>query len=99
MQAFSDHIGYFQMDEFEIVAVKGMTIPEEPVRYAFSFEIINFFIRCATCHLVSKRLMQCSRCKSTDYCSTQCQRVDWHRHRILCTLLVCQDTTVISTDK
>jgi len=29
-------------------------------------------------------LLRCSRCKSVNYCSEQCQRSDWPRHRVKC---------------
>jgi len=28
-----------------------------------------------------KKLLNCSRCKRISYCSKECQKLDWHRHR------------------
>ncbi|KAI4861199.1 hypothetical protein F4820DRAFT_74767 [Hypoxylon rubiginosum] len=30
------------------------------------------------------RLLKCGRCKDTTYCSAQCQRADWKKHRMEC---------------
>ena len=33
------------------------------------------------------KTLQCSRCRSVSYCSVECQRTDWARHKSLCTPL------------
>ncbi|KAI0051379.1 hypothetical protein FA95DRAFT_1485634 [Auriscalpium vulgare] len=30
------------------------------------------------------RLLKCSRCKRTSYCSSECQRADWKKHKVSC---------------
>ena len=32
----------------------------------------------------NKRLLCCTRCRHTNYCSVECQRADWNRHREVC---------------
>ncbi|KAJ6617517.1 hypothetical protein B0H10DRAFT_1797148 [Mycena sp. CBHHK59/15] len=43
---------------------------------------------CAVCHNETeesrKTLKQCSRCELTRYCSVDCQRTDWSRHKDCC---------------
>ncbi|KAJ6460978.1 hypothetical protein C8R45DRAFT_536450 [Mycena sanguinolenta] len=43
---------------------------------------------CAVCHDETeksrKNLKQCSRCELTRYCSVDCQRADWNRHKVCC---------------
>ncbi|KAK7052442.1 MYND-type domain-containing protein [Favolaschia claudopus] len=43
---------------------------------------------CAVCHDESeksrKHLKQCAKCELTRYCSVDCQREDWSRHKICC---------------
>ena len=39
--------------------------------------------RCKKCAL-GKKLMRCSRCQSSFYCSRECQRKDWTRHKKVC---------------
>jgi hypothetical protein len=34
--------------------------------------------------LVSKKLLQCSRCRTAQYCSADCQRANWPVHKLLC---------------
>jgi len=40
--------------------------------------------RCATC-AGRDHLSVCSRCRGEYYCSRECQRADWQRHRVRCT--------------
>lgn len=38
-----------------------------------------------TCHVCAKPATnKCSRCKSTWYCSTECQKADWQKHKVSC---------------
>ncbi|KAF7304274.1 MYND-type domain-containing protein [Mycena chlorophos] len=43
---------------------------------------------CAECHDENpksrKTLKQCSRCGLTRYCSVECQKIDWKRHKVIC---------------
>lgn len=38
---------------------------------------------CAACH-VQTTLQRCSTCRAIQYCSTACQILDWHLHKLLC---------------
>ncbi|KAI0077804.1 zf-MYND-domain-containing protein [Panus rudis PR-1116 ss-1] len=42
--------------------------------------------RCTTCYTAAadKPLKACSRCKSAAYCSRECQKKDWPRHKPAC---------------
>jgi hypothetical protein len=40
--------------------------------------------QCAACEKESPRLQQCGRCYKCDYCSRECQRRDWARHKKEC---------------
>ena len=42
---------------------------------------------CAVCNKIPQNLKRCSRCRSVSYCSVECQRADWTRHKSLCTPL------------
>jgi hypothetical protein len=39
---------------------------------------------CAACNKVSPSLKRCSRCRSTVYCSVECQHQHWSQHKIVC---------------
>lgn len=40
---------------------------------------------CTTCGGSGKpKLLLCSRCKGTQYCSTDCQKTDWKKHKLVC---------------
>ena len=39
---------------------------------------------CSTCEQSIKKLKRCSRCRKTRYCSVECQRQDWNRHKETC---------------
>lgn len=40
-------------------------------------------IGCSICGQLTP-VMQCSRCHTTQYCSTDCQKADWKEHKIYC---------------
>ena len=46
-------------------------------------------LKCIVCTATSRengaKLLRCSRCKSTRYCSSRCQKLDWQRHKTSCT--------------
>jgi hypothetical protein len=39
---------------------------------------------CAVCQDRLKPLMQCSICKKVKYCSKECQKEDWKKHKLVC---------------
>ncbi|KAG6370251.1 hypothetical protein JVT61DRAFT_12195 [Boletus reticuloceps] len=41
--------------------------------------------QCTTCSTTRPKLQTCKQCKSVWYCSKECQRKDWPRHKAWCT--------------
>jgi hypothetical protein len=43
-------------------------------------------VNCDTCHkpFPYTKMKKCSRCRNATYCSVDCQKVDWDKHRFLC---------------
>jgi hypothetical protein len=43
-------------------------------------------VNCDTCHkpFPYTKMKKCSRCRNATYCSVDCQKVDWEKHRFLC---------------
>eukprot|EP00461_Guttulinopsis_vulgaris_P004513 UN04515 len=39
---------------------------------------------CAYCAAVGVSMRYCSACKTTTYCSLQCQKKDWQKHQLVC---------------
>ncbi len=39
---------------------------------------------CHNCHKVPQSLLKCSRCKSINYCSSDCQKANWAAHKTNC---------------
>lgn len=53
-------------------------------RGEFSSFLSNAFcLKCASC-TQHDNLKRCSRCKSTFYCSQECQKKDWPSHKLIC---------------
>ena len=40
--------------------------------------------QCAYCKKEREKLLQCGRCKCVYYCSIDCQRPHWNRHKLTC---------------
>ncbi len=40
--------------------------------------------QCTTCNSTDQKLMLCSRCHFAKYCSIECQRKDWPKHKETC---------------
>ena len=52
----------------------------------FDFLELHPFVRCCShCEKFSEDLKRCSRCRQANYCSSECQRNDWKRHKLTCT--------------
>ena len=47
---------------------------------------------CTRCHKGGEKLLFCGKCKNATYCTRECQRIDWERHKEEC------DNCVISRD-
>lgn len=43
---------------------------------------LKVLVNCFVCHKLTK--VQCAKCKSVYYCSQDCQRKDWSKHRLTC---------------
>jgi hypothetical protein len=39
---------------------------------------------CDNCGKIDTKLMKCSRCKSAYYCSAECQKCSWKKHKLDC---------------
>jgi hypothetical protein len=39
---------------------------------------------CRSCGVAPEKLMACSSCKKVRYCSRECQKADWKRHKEEC---------------
>lgn len=42
---------------------------------------------CVNCHQAFENIKKCSKCKIAYYCSSDCQRADWPKHKTLCASL------------
>lgn len=40
--------------------------------------------KCQTCGTAKEQTFACSACKSTHYCSRECQKLDWKDHKLTC---------------
>ena len=41
--------------------------------------------KCHVCGVASSNLLRCGRCKAVWYCSEECQKKDWRKHKKMCT--------------
>lgn len=46
---------------------------------------------CAICNATTEKLKLCGKCKKIRYCSVECQRSGWERHRSYCKILEGKD--------
>ena len=52
---------------------------------------INRVRACDCCHRAGAATMQyCGQCKNAAYCNTECQRSDWKRHKVDCSVMTSQ---------
>ena len=49
---------------------------------------------CQTCVVVDSNLKTCSKCKQAYYCSVDCQKKDWARHKPLCGISQGKELTI-----
>ena len=40
------------------------------------------------CRVERSKMFSCTRCGAANYCSVQCQRADWKKHKKICTIIV-----------
>ena len=63
------------------------TLPENPqANFSLCFEK-NYDHQCASCRKIqtlAHKLFKCSKCLSTYYCNSECQRNDWKAHQVFC---------------
>lgn len=45
---------------------------------------IKYHKICVNCGTKSENMKKCSQCKSARYCSSECQRADWKKHKKIC---------------
>ena len=66
----------------------GLTIDEETMafttRCSKSCPLLSRNCTCHCCDLPLDKAMKCSLCKTTYYCSKECQTKDWKSHHVTC---------------
>ncbi|KIJ11670.1 hypothetical protein PAXINDRAFT_171705 [Paxillus involutus ATCC 200175] len=79
-----------ELSEFQLIRTSHPTSQETFRRLATPKEVIKTNkstsrVACTTCVTVLNKVLTCQRCKSVWYCSRQCQKKDWPRHKPTCT--------------
>ena len=69
-----------------IVCEKLLDIPQRN-QPKFSY-VSRIKMKCRTCLGMPTELLRCSACKKTYYCSKECQKKDWKKHKPRCKFLV-----------
>lgn len=60
---------------------------DEHAPYCFEGLVSNPSVkRCAECTKILEKHQFCSRCRGVYYCSTECQRTHWPKHKVKCVL-------------
>ena len=78
----------FIMDELSILQLRKDHNRRALNLFLFDFlelpaaSSLNF---CYYCEESTSNLKKCSRCRNVSYCSIECQRTDWKRHKVDCT--------------
>ena len=57
----------------------------------------NFYCTLPYCRAERNLMKSCSGCRSVNYCSRACQKMDWLRHKGYCYGYVQRDSTVAAT--
>ena len=66
-----------------IPVMQSLSEPTPPTRKVALTRVVNIDSLCdAGCYNYGNKI--CTGCKATRYCSTECQRNSWNRHRPLC---------------
>jgi len=65
---------------------RAMVLTKNVVNLAQNVPIIPLETGCAGCQKTTdrKRLMKCSRCRLAAYCSKECQKAHWPKHKVFC---------------
>ncbi|XP_064651816.1 uncharacterized protein LOC135502734 isoform X1 [Lineus longissimus] len=50
------------------------------------------FDTCETCGIEEEKMKRCGKCRAVHYCSAECQKLDWPRHKASCKKSVTQST-------
>lgn len=62
-----------------------MSVIDRKVGLKFDFTMeIHKWRKCCTCGKIEPKQLCCGRCRSTSYCSLECQKSDWPRHKKHC---------------
>jgi hypothetical protein len=61
------------------------------LKYKNKYLKTKFFIQnggergeCSFCNTSTDNLLRCSKCKYISYCSINCQKNDWKKHKCIC---------------
>ncbi|KAJ7318197.1 hypothetical protein DFH08DRAFT_917638 [Mycena albidolilacea] len=72
----------------EMARLSGVPPSPRPPPKLYSEEKFPLSSSCAVCNNDTeksrKNLKQCAKCELTRYCSVDCQRTDWSRHKVCC---------------
>ncbi|KIK79966.1 hypothetical protein PAXRUDRAFT_833820 [Paxillus rubicundulus Ve08.2h10] len=79
-----------ELSAFHLVRTSHPTSQQTFRRFATPKEIIKAHrnasrVACTNCTTILEKVLTCQRCKSVWYCSKQCQKNDWSRHKPTCT--------------
>jgi hypothetical protein len=63
-----------------------------------SDDVINVCANCDRCkNGVGSEHLECSRCKAVSYCSVECKKAHWPKHKKACKLVTCQHCKKLET--
>lgn len=65
--------------------IDGKTVPDEKIKLTALTTTTTVCSLCNTCaEMLKEKLKVCSKCKTTHYCSAECQKADWKTHKLTC---------------
>ncbi|KAJ6243274.1 hypothetical protein M0813_22415 [Anaeramoeba flamelloides] len=87
---------YLGSIEIEVVTLKNIKDVIELSKYwkihndNFLQDFLNEFLQISKCSFCQKKvgMLKCSRCKRAFYCSRDCQKNDWSKHKKVCKVYV-----------